>query len=76
MSQREENYQNNLKPYNDGRELDGIDLDILKILVDAKFAISDIHQKMNNMEQIDRTQQLQNDINILLHIWKKKEGYI
>jgi len=76
MSQREENYQNNLKPYKNGRELDGIDLDILKILVDAKFAISDIHQKMKSMEQIERTQQLQSDINILLHIWKKKDGNI
>ena len=76
QNQREKNYQDNLSPYKNGRELDEIDNEILKILVDAKFAISDIYQKMQNMEQAERAGRLQSDLNCIIHIWKKKDGSI
>lgn len=79
MNNREKNYQDNLRPYKEGRELNDFDKEILKILIDAKFAISDtlIKEQNNiNMEQIERTQRLQSDVNILLHIWKKADGTI
>jgi len=77
--QREFNYQENLKPYKTGRTLNDYDKRILKILVDAKFAISDaLQEEQNNidMDLIERTQRLQSDVNIILHIWKKADGTI
>jgi len=77
--QRKKNYQENLEPYKGGRELNNFDKKILKILVDAKFEISDTllsNQTNIDMEQIERTQRLQSDINIILHIWKKADGKI
>jgi hypothetical protein len=72
----EESYQNNLKPYEGGRELNETDLIVLKHLVDAKFAICDIIKTMEDMPQIERTQRTLNDLQIIIHIWKKKDGTI
>jgi len=56
----------------------------LKILVDAKFAVSDAlsehsntnHPNTIDMNRISKALTLQGDINIILHIWKKKDGSI
>jgi hypothetical protein len=73
---RQSYFEQHMKPYSTGRELDETDLAILKILVNAQLDVSEVRDKMTDMPSIERASRLHSDMMLLLHIWKKKDGAI
>ena len=75
-AKRKEYFDRHMTPYKTGRELDETDMKILEILVNAQLDISAILYEMTDMQKMEKTQSLQSDMMLLLHIWKKAEGTI
>jgi hypothetical protein len=64
-------FDNYMKPYRTGRQLKKIDLKILEGLVRLQLNIAVETTEMKNIKTIERTQNLINDLQTLIHIWKK-----
>lgn len=65
-----------LKPYQNGRRLTFTDKRIIFMLWHTKYKVCKILNKTKDEATIKRYQNLINDINILIHIQRKKDDQI
>ncbi len=76
MKTRKEYFEENMIPYIDGKELDKINIEILKKIVNLQLDTAEILSKVKDPKRIKRIQLLINDVQTLVHMWKKKDGSI
>lgn len=69
-----EAYHRFMEPYPHGRELNDKDKKILEHMVNAYLDILDEMYEMKDGEQIGRTQRLIDDMQTVIHVWKKADG--
>ena len=69
-------FDEHMKPYEGGRDLEEKEIKILELLTRAKLNICVMLSKEKDMEYIEKTQRLISDLSILIHIWKKEPGSI